>query len=112
MTLFEKIIAREIPSTIEYEDDEVIAFRDIEPVAPIHILIVTKKPIPSPFAVAEEDVKVVGKLTLVAAQLAEKYQIHLSGYRLVMNSGRGAGQSVDHLHMHLIGGRELSWPPG
>lgn len=112
MTLFEKIIAREIPATIEYEDDEIIAFHDIEPVAPVHILLVTKKPIPSPFGVSAEDSHLIGKLVLAAQDLARKYQIADSGFRLVMNNGKEAGQSVEHIHMHLIGGRKLNWPPG
>lgn len=112
MTLFEKIIAREIPSTIEYEDDEIIAFRDIQPVAPVHILVVTKKPIPSPFHVEKSDEALVGRLVSIAKQLAEKYGLVEGGYRLVFNSGKNAGQTVDHLHMHLIGGRTLTWPPG
>jgi histidine triad (HIT) family protein len=112
MTLFEKIIAREIPATIEFEDDEIIAFRDILPVAPVHILLVTKKPIASPLELAEADSALVGKLVIAGQALAKKYGIADSGFRLVMNNGREAGQSVDHLHMHLIGGRELSWPPG
>jgi histidine triad (HIT) family protein len=112
MTLFEKIIAREIPATIEYEDDEIIAFRDIQPVAPVHILLVTKKPIPSPMGVAASDSALIGKLVLAAQDLAKKYGIADSGFRLVMNNGKEAGQSVEHLHMHLIGGRELDWPPG
>lgn len=112
MTLFEKIIAREIPATIEYEDEEIIAFRDIQPVAPVHILLVTKKPIASPFELAEADSALIGKLVIAGQALATKYGIAQSGYRLVMNSGRGAGQTVEHLHMHLIGGRDLGWPPG
>lgn len=112
MTLFEKIIAREIPATIEYEDDEIIAFRDIAPAAPIHILLVTKKPIPAPLEVSPEDSHLIGKLVIAAQDLARKYQIADSGFRLVMNNGKEAGQSVEHLHMHLIGGRPLSWPPG
>lgn len=112
MTLFEKIIARQIPATIEYEDDEVIAIRDIAPVAPIHILIITKKPIVSPSQLQAEDSFLMGKLVLVAQELAAKYEIAESGYRLILNNGKEAGQSVPHLHMHLIGGRELNWPPG
>jgi histidine triad (HIT) family protein len=112
MTLFEKIIAREIPATIEYEDEEIIAFRDIQPVAPVHILLVTKKPIASPFELAEADSALIGKLVIAGQTLAKKYGIAESGFRLVMNNGKGAGQSVEHLHMHLLGGRELSWPPG
>jgi histidine triad (HIT) family protein len=112
MTLFEKIIARQISATIEYEDDEIIAFRDIEPVAPVHILLVTKKPIPSPMGVLESDSALIGKLVLAAQGLAKKYEVAETGFRLVMNNGREAGQSVDHLHMHLIGGRTLGWPPG
>ncbi len=112
MTLFEKIIAREIPATIEYEDDEIIAFRDIQPVAPVHILLVTKKPIVSPLELADADSALVGKLIIAGQTLAKKYGIAESGFRLVMNNGKEAGQSVEHLHMHLIGGRELSWRPG
>jgi histidine triad (HIT) family protein len=112
MTLFEKIIKREIPATIEYEDEEIIAFRDIQPVAPVHILLVTKKPIASPFELAEADSALIGKLVLAAQGLAKKYGISDTGFRLIMNSGKEAGQSVEHLHMHLIGGRELGWPPG
>jgi histidine triad (HIT) family protein len=112
MTLFEKIIAREIPATIEYEDDEIIAFRDIQPVAPIHILLVPKKPITSPFELAEADSALIGKLVIAGQGLARKYGIADSGFRLIMNNGKEAGQSVEHLHMHLIGGRQLDWPPG
>jgi histidine triad (HIT) family protein len=90
MTLFEKIIAREIPAAIEYEDDEIIAFRDIQPVAPVHILLVTKKPITSPFELAEADSALIGKLVIAAQSLAKKYGIADSGFRLVLNNGKEA----------------------
>lgn len=110
-TLFEKIIAREIPSTIVYEDEQVIAFQDIKPAAPTHVLIVPKKPIPRLAETTPADQEVLGHLILKAAEIAR--QLGLSrGYRLVINSGSDAGESVPHLHCHILGGRRLSWPPG
>ncbi len=110
-TLFEKIAAREIPSTIVYEDDQVIALQDIRPVAPTHVLIVPKKPIPRIAEAKLEDREVLGYLLLKAAEVAR--QLGLSkGYRLVINNGPDAGESVPHLHCHILGGRHLSWPPG
>jgi histidine triad (HIT) family protein len=110
-TLFEKIAAREIPSTIVYEDDQVIALQDIRPAAPIHVLIVPKKPIPRIAEAKPEDREVLGHLLLKAGEVAR--QLGLSkGYRLVINNGPDAGESVPHLHCHILGGRHLSWPPG
>jgi histidine triad (HIT) family protein len=111
-TLFEKIISREIPASIIYEDEVVIAFRDIKPAAPVHALIVPKKPI-SRIANAEAaDQALLGQLLLKAAEVAAKLGLKDSGYRLVINNGPDAGESVPHLHMHILGGRHLAWPPG
>lgn len=111
-TLFEKIIAREIPANIIFEDDSVIAFRDIKPAAPVHALIVPKKPIPRIADAEEMDQAVLGHLILKAAEVADKLGLTKSGYRLVINNGPDAGESVPHLHLHILGGRSLSWPPG
>jgi histidine triad (HIT) family protein len=111
-TLFEKIVAREIPAQIVYEDDLVIAFRDIKPGAPVHVLIVPKKSIPRIAEAKPEDNAVLGHLMLKAAHVAEKMGLGSSGYRLVVNNGPDAGESVPHLHMHILGGRTLAWPPG
>ena len=111
-TLFEKIVAREIPAQILYEDDLVIAIRDLKPAAPTHALIIPKKPIPRIADAKPEDHAVLGHLMLKAAQVAEKLGLASSGYRLVVNNGPDAGESVPHLHMHILGGRNLSWPPG
>ena len=112
MTLFEKIANHEIPATILYEDEEVIAFRDISPQAPQHIIIIPRRPISSINDVTPSDAELVGRLVLVAKQIAATHGVADSGYRLVFNCGKDAGQSVDHIHLHLLGGRELNWPPG
>jgi histidine triad (HIT) family protein len=109
--LFCKIAAKQIPSKIVYEDAEVFAFEDIGPQAPTHILICPRKHFSSLNEASAEDQAVLGKLQLVAAELARKGDL-LYGYRTVINSGSGAGQSVFHLHLHLLGGREFAWPPG
>ena len=111
-TLFEKIIAREIPATIVYEDDQVIAFRDIKPQAPTHVLIVPKKPIPRIAEAKAEDQPILGHLLLKAAEVAKQLGLDRSGYRLVFNNGPDAGEAVPHLHCHILGGRKMSWPPG
>ena len=111
-TLFEKIIAREIPAAIVYEDDHVIAFNDINPGAPKHVLIVPKKPIPRIAEASAEDHQVLGHLLLKAAQVARELGLAQGGYRLVINNGPDAGESVPHLHLHILGGRRLAWPPG
>ena len=110
-TLFERIIDREIPAAIIYEDDHCIAFRDINPQAPTHVLVVPRKPIPSLDDVADDEAVLAGHLLLVARKLAADEGL-TDGYRVVINCGRDGGQSVDHLHVHLLGGRKLKWPPG
>ncbi len=111
-TLFEKIIAREVPATIVYEDDLVLAFRDIKPQAPQHVLIVPKKPIPRIAEAKPEDHQILGHLLLKAAEVAKQLGVANSGFRLVFNNGPAAGEAVPHLHCHIIGGRAMSWPPG
>lgn len=111
-TLFEKIIDREIPATIVYEDDLVLAFRDIKPQAPTHVLVIPKKPIPRIAEAKPEDHKVIGHLLLKAAEVANQLGLTQSGFRLVFNNGPDAGEAVPHLHCHIIGGRKMSWPPG
>ena len=112
MTIFEKIIAREIPAKVIWEDDDALAFHDVNPQAPVHVLIVPKKVIPRLADAKEADRAVLGKLLLVASELAKKLGIEQSGYRVVINSGPDAGESVPHLHVHLLGKRALAWPPG
>jgi histidine triad (HIT) family protein len=112
MTLFEKIIARQIPANIVYEDNEVIAIRDIDPKAPIHILVITKKPVPSLNDLTDGDQQLIGKVILTAKNIAKSEGIDESGYRLVLNCNKEGGQSVDHIHCHLLGGRQMGWPPG
>jgi histidine triad (HIT) family protein len=111
-TLFEKIIAREIPATIVYEDDSVLAFRDINPQAPVHVLIIPKKPIPRIDEAQPEDAQLLGLLLLKAGEVAKQLGLGRSGFRLVFNNGPDAGEAVPHLHCHIIGGRKLAWPPG
>jgi histidine triad (HIT) family protein len=110
-TIFGRIIRREIPARIEHEDDLCLAFHDVAPQAPVHVLVIPKQPIPSLAAATPGDAPVLGHLVLVATQLAVKLGLD-GGYRLVVNCGRDGGQSVDHLHVHLLGGRPLGWPPG
>lgn len=111
-TIFEKIIAREIPAQIVYEDDLVLAFRDITPQAPTHILIVPKQPIERIAEAGPEDHKLLGHLLLKAAEVAAKVGLKSGGYRLVINNGPDGGESVPHLHCHILGGRKMQWPPG
>ena len=111
-TLFEKIAAREIPAKIVYEDEHVFAFQDIKPGAPVHVLIVPRKPIPRIAEAQPADHQVLGHLLLKAAQVADQLGLKQSGYRLVINNGPDAGESVPHLHCHILGGRHLAWPPG
>jgi len=112
MTLFEKIIAGEIPAETVYEDEVVYAFRDVNPQAPTHVLVVPKKPIPRIAEAAAEDQETLGHLLLKAAEVADKLGLTEGGFRLVINNGRDGGESVPHLHCHILGGRALSWPPG
>ena len=111
-TLFEKIIARELPGSIVYEDDQVVAFRDVRPQAPVHVLIVPRKPIRRIAEAKPEDQHVLGHLLLKAAEVAGKLGLSQSGFRLVFNNGPDAGEAVPHLHCHILGGRHLGWPPG
>jgi len=110
-TLFKKIIDREIPAKIVYEDDLCLAFEDIRPQAPTHLLVIPKKEIPSVDGIAQEDKALVGHLFLVMQKLAAERRL-TGGYRVVTNCGLDAGQEVPHLHFHLLGGRRLTWPPG
>lgn len=110
--LFCKIIAGEIPSKKVYEDEKVYAFYDISPAAPVHVLIIPKTHIPSANALSEENAAVVGHIFTVAARLAAELGIAEKGYRIVNNCGEDGGQTVHHLHFHLLGGRSLQWPPG
>jgi histidine triad (HIT) family protein len=111
-TLFEKIISREIPANIVYEDDLVLAFRDIKPQAPVHVLVIPKKPITRISEATPEDHQILGHLLLKAAQVAKEQGLEKTGFRLVFNAGPDAGEAVPHLHCHVIGGRRMSWPPG
>jgi len=110
--LFVKIINREIPADIVFETDEVLAFRDINPQAPTHVLIIPKEPIRTMNDLASEHTELVGKLFLAAAELARQEGIAEDGYRVVMNCNRAGGQAVYHIHLHLLGGRQMNWPPG
>lgn len=110
MTIFAKIIDKEIPADVVFEDHAVLAFRDINPQAPVHILVIPKKPIPKLADASEDDETLLGTLMLRVAQIAE--QEGLENYRVVINNGAGAGQTVFHLHLHILSGRPLNWPPG
>jgi histidine triad (HIT) family protein len=112
MTLFEKIVSRQIPAQILYEDDLVLAFRDINPQAPTHILIVPKQPIPRIAEARVSDQALLGHLLLKAAEAAAQAGLKEGGYRLVINNGPNGGESVPHLHCHILGGRQMVWPPG
>ena len=112
MTLFEKIIRREIPARIVYEDEEVIAIHDVNPQAPVHVLIIPKKVITRVGDAGAGDAELLGQLLLAAGKVALASGVYDSGFRLVINHGPNAGESVPHLHVHLLGGRELGWPPG
>lgn len=111
-TLFERIIAREIPAEIVFEDELAIAIRDVRPQAKVHVLVIPKKPIPSLQEVSDEDNLLMGHLMSIIRRVAEQEGIAESGYRVVVNFGNDALQTVPHLHFHLLGGRTLSWPPG
>jgi histidine triad (HIT) family protein len=111
-TLFEKIIAREIPADIVYEDDRVIAFRDIKPQAPTHVLIIPKKPVARISEAGPADNQLLGHLLLKAGEVAKQLGLAQNGFRLVFNNGPDAGEAVPHLHCHILGGRKMSWPPG
>lgn len=110
-TLFTKIIKREIPASIVYEDDNCLAFKDISPQAPVHVLIIPKKPIPTINDIEPEDRELVGQLFCVAKQLASEMGFAEDGYRVVMNCNEHAGQTVHHIHLHLLAGKPMGWPP-
>lgn len=111
-TLFSRIIRREIPADIVYEDDEVLAFRDIQPQAPIHVLFIPKRAFATLNDLQAEDAALAGRLILAAASYAQREGFAEAGYRTVMNCNRDGGQSVYHIHLHLLAGRQLTWPPG
>jgi histidine triad (HIT) family protein len=110
-TIFKKIIDGEIPADIVYQDDQCLAFRDISPQAPTHILVIPKREIPSLNELTDADAQLAGHLLLVARRVAHDVKL-TGGYRVIINCGPDAGQSVDHLHLHVLGGRSLAWPPG
>jgi histidine triad (HIT) family protein len=112
VTLFEKIIAREIPADIVFEDDLCLAFRDIAPQAPVHILVVPKRAIPRVGESLPADADLLGHLLVTAGQIARAEGVADSGFRLVINNGTDGGEAVPHLHVHLLGGRPMAWPPG
>ena len=112
MTLFEKIVARQIPANIIAEDDELVVFHDINPQAPVHVLVVPKRPIPRLAEARAEDGALLGKLLLKAQEIAKQLGILQTGFRVAINSGRNGGETVPHLHVHLLGGRQMTWPPG
>lgn len=113
MTIFQKIIDKEVPARIVYEDDLCLAFHDIQPQAPIHILLIPKRRIPSLADLDEgKDKELLGHLMIKQKEIADSLGLSTNGYRLVANTKEDAGQTVDHLHFHILGGRSLSWPPG
>jgi len=112
-TIFSKIIKKEIPADIVYETENVLAFKDINPKAPVHILIIPKKPIPQVTKIdGKEHAALLGEMFDAANKLAKDFKIDKDGFRLVLNNGSNGGQEVYHLHMHLLGGRQMNWPPG
>lgn len=111
MTLFERIAAGEIPARIVWQDDDVFAFADIAPQAPVHVLIVPRRPLPGVSAATVQDAALLGRLLYAAAEVARALDV-TGGYRLIINDGADAGQTVPHLHVHLLAGRRLGWPPG
>ena len=110
--IFCRIIAGSIPAKLAHEDDQTLAFHDVDPRAPVHVLIVPRAHIAAVDRLGEADAELMGRLMLAARKLARELGVADSGYRLVVNNGADAGQSVDHIHMHLLGGRPLKWPPG
>jgi histidine triad (HIT) family protein len=111
-SIFSKIIAREIPALIAFEDDRCLAFHDVDPQAPVHLLVVPKKEIPRVAATELADDPLLGHLLRVAQIVAKAEGLHESGFRLVINNGPDGGETVPHLHIHILGGRPLAWPPG
>lgn len=111
-TIFHKIARKEVPADLVYEDERVVAFRDINPVAPVHILVVPRATLPRLSDAGPDDAKLLGHLFFVAAEVARKEGLEAGGYRVVVNNGKDACQTVFQLHLHVIGGRTLGWPPG
>ena len=111
-TIFAKIINKEIPADIVYEDDQILAFRDINPQGPTHVLVIPKEEIATANDITEENEALVGRMIRIATEIAQDEGIADDGYRLVMNCNRDGGQEVYHIHLHLIGGRKMNWPPG
>jgi histidine triad (HIT) family protein len=111
-TIFGRIAAGEIPADIVYQDDDLVAFRDLSPQAPTHILVIPRKPIPTLNHLEGADAELVGKLFLATAKVAKQVGIAEAGYRVVINCNAAGGQTVFHLHLHLLGGRAMQWPPG
>jgi len=111
-TIFKRIIDREIPADVVYEDDRVLAFRDVSPQAPVHVLVIPKQEIKSVDAITAADAALMGHIWGVIGKIARELGVAQDGYRVVTNCGKLGGQSVDHLHFHLLGGRQLDWPPG
>jgi len=112
MTIFSQIINRQIPAKIVYEDEMCLAFHDVHPQAPVHVLLIPKKPIESMAKLSPDDQAILGHLMMKAAQVAEQLGLATNGYRLVVNTNAHGGQTVYHLHIHILGGRSLTWPPG
>ena len=110
--VFCRIARHEIAAEIVYEDENVVAFQDLNPVAPVHILVIPKRHIPGVVSLGEEDAGLVGSIVLAIKKLAQEKSVVQDGFRIVINQGKGAGQSVPHLHFHLLGGRQMDWPPG
>jgi histidine triad (HIT) family protein len=110
--LFCKIIKQEIPANIVYEADDILAFEDVNPQAPVHILVIPRKHIATTLDITDDDNELIGKMHQVAAKIAQDRSVADKGFRLVMNCNRDAGQTVFHIHLHLIGGRPMNWPPG
>jgi len=110
--IFCKIVKREIPSKVVFEDNKILAFEDIKPQAPVHIVIIPKNHIERLSDITEANLRVIGELVLAAGLLAKEKNIQESGYRVVINCNRDGGQAVFHLHLHLLGGRQMAWPPG
>jgi histidine triad (HIT) family protein len=110
--LFCRVVAKKIPSKVVYEDQETVAFEDVNPQAPVHVLVIPKKHIPTTLDLSPDDMQLIGHMFRVAADIAKEKGIAERGFRLVMNTNPESGQTVYHIHLHLIGGRHMHWPPG
>lgn len=110
--IFCKIANKEIKGAIVYEDDEIVAFKDLQPQAPVHILVIPRKHIDGAMGIAAEDAPLIGRIMALSQKLAERFSVSQCGFRVVVNAGPDAGQAVDHLHFHFLGGRKFRWPPG